>query len=188
MNEFGSRAADAKNLAFAGEMADAARAILRHPGLRGRDRAVWREHCNGATYAEIARTVRCSYRDVSAAIDRAQALMLRPNWEQATMRKPKKRRQGVLDPPPETIELAPFQDIEATIEVGVHNAHRKIVEISQRTLLSSDDVADNERAVHTLLAVRKSELEYLRGRVPPKDPAPDDKVRAAIDQALAPAP
>lgn len=176
LHEHGSRSGDAKELIFSGEMAEAARAILQHPKMTGRQRAVWRRHCDGATYAQIAADVRCSFREVSRTIDFAQALMLRPNWEDH-MRPPPKPKKKPKAAPKE------FVDAETTIEMGVKNAHRKIVELFEKPALDSDDIADNERAVHTLLAARRSELEYLKGKLPAYPPAGDDQVREVIDKA-----
>lgn len=80
-NKHGSRSQDAQDVAFAGEMAEAARVLLTHPGLSQRERQVWALVVDGASYSRVAREVRCSYSVVSAAIDRCQALMLRPEWE-----------------------------------------------------------------------------------------------------------
>jgi len=95
IHERGSRAADAQDIAFAGEMADAARDILRHPALTPRQRAIWRLHVQDSTYAEIAKKVGCSFRDVSASLDAVQALMLKPTMEEQTMGK----RKGPGRPP-----------------------------------------------------------------------------------------
>lgn len=181
LHEKGSRASDAQDLLFAGEMAEAARSILEHPALTERQRAIWALHIEEGTYSQIARSVRCSYRDISRAIDDVTALMLHPRWEEYPMRPPpKRRRRETEDEPAPLVGLCPvpFQDLETSITFGVETAHRKIVELHSKDFLSSDDVADNERAVHTLLAVRKSELEYLKGKVPPKPVKPDEEVRA----------
>jgi hypothetical protein len=268
-----SRAQDTQDPVFSGEMAEAAREILTHPGLTSRERRTWKLFTNHATYEQIAAEIRCSYRDVSAIIDRVQALMLHPTTEKETdMKKPKKSKtnsRGAGRPPtmhvkgadgltacgkaaasdrlttagktnckacmmslgvashpvtapkqarhvdrvtlPNTMNIpgitkgqmldfepltipgdeaaawsAPndFIDLESTIEIGVKNAHRKIVEISGNPVLSSADVSDNERAVHTLLSVRRGELDYLKrgltGAAP--SPAKEAEVVKQIDK------
>lgn len=243
-----SRAQDTQDLVFAGEMAEAAREILTHPGLTSRERRVWKLFTNHATYEQIAAEIRCSYRDVSAIIDRVHSLMLHPTNEKETDMKKAKRAKGnkrgagrpptmhvkgadgltvcgkaaaadrlttvsktncktcmlargTESPPvlvltdeaarlvgfePLEIPAQPiddFRDLESTIEIGVRNAHRKIVEISGNHALSSADVADNERAVHTLLSVRRGELEYLKRGYAPGTPAqaPEKAVTEKID-------
>lgn len=78
VHETGDRSADAQDIGFAGEMADAARDILTHPQLTRKQRRIWRLHVSGGTYDSIARTVKCSFRSVSATLDLVQGLMLRP--------------------------------------------------------------------------------------------------------------
>lgn len=179
LNEFGARSADATDLILAAEMGDAARAILHHPAMSRRHRAVWSRHCVGKTYNEIAAECRCSFREVSSTIDHAQALMLRPNWELHMTRPPTKKKRAT-EPAP---SAEAFADVEATLEMGIKIAHRKIAELYTKPILESDDMADNERAVHTLLAVRRSELDYLKRNVPPYPSASDDDVRAELDKA-----
>lgn len=272
INEFGKRSTDAQDIEFARENADGAREILRHPELTKQQREIWRLTIEDATYSEIAEKVGCSFRAVSASIDRAHALMLCPQWEQYEMAKNEKRGRGrpptihlhgvdgltkcgksveknryatatrepncaacgvakvarakavravkaaaapakrrgrppgrkrameaipdmpgeamigfaPLDIPAEPMSAVEFTDLETSIAFGVQNAHKKIVEIHQHGgALTSAHVADNERAVHTLLSVRKSELEYIKaGNVPGKGaPASDEKVREAIGES-----
>lgn len=59
-----------------------------------------------------------------------------------------------------------FADLEKSIEMGVETAHRKIVELHRKPYLTHDDIEANERALRTMISVRKAELEYLRATNP----------------------
>lgn len=59
-----------------------------------------------------------------------------------------------------------FADLERSIEMGVETAHRKIVELHRKSYLTHDDIEANERALRTMISVRKAELEYLRATNP----------------------
>jgi hypothetical protein len=175
LHEYGVRSVDARDVAFSGEMADAARAILAHPSLDSRQRAIWQRYCDGRFYSQIVAELRCSFTTVSETIETVKSLMLRPNWE-ATMRPPKKR-------PEKDDKGDEFVDLEATIQMGVEVAHRKIVELHGKAALESEDVLDNQRALQTVLAVRSSELEYLKAKQPPYPPATDAQVQGFISSA-----
>lgn len=158
---------EAKSLAFAAEMADAAQDILGHPSLNARDRAIWGMVIEQLSYGVIASRVPCSKTTVQVTVERIKGLMVNQG-ELA------KAREAPKAKPPKDEAAEVFRDLERTIELGVHNAHRVITDINTRSAYTTDDVENNERAVRTILNVRKSELEYLRLGRPQPGATPDE--------------
>ena len=151
---------DAKALALAAEHAEAARDILSHPSLTDREREVWGYYVDGLRDLELLAAAKIDKTNANKIIARVKALMLAP---------------GDAGPPPKD-EKAATIDLEDTIELGARNAHRVIEDIHKRASTDVEDVENNERAVRTILAIRKSEWEY-HFRSKPASGASDDEVR-----------
>lgn len=165
-NEKGSRSAavggtanaptrDARALALAAEHADAARDILTHPALTEKERTIWALYIEGVRDEELCRRAQCATGTAKKAIDRIKALMLAPG--DATPPLPKKDEAEEV-----------FQDLERTIALGACNAHRVIADVFKRNSQEPEDVDNNEKAVRTVLAIRKSEWDYLQRKKPPE--------------------
>jgi hypothetical protein len=168
---------DAKRLAFAAEMADAARDIASHPALTEAERAIWTMHVKDFTFEAIAKVNSCSKSTVQQVVERVKALMVDPDeLARAAVAAAAQARNSVANSPGPDEADQVFQNLERSIALGAHNAHRVIVNIHGKSAISGDDVGDNERAVRTLLNVRKSELDYLRLGVRGA-PASDDEIR-----------
>lgn len=157
-----SKTRDAKALAFAAEMADAAHDILEHPSLTEQERSIWALHVDDVPQDVIAVKVGCSTNTIRKAVNRIKALMV----SQAELAKEH------ADAP----KQEPIPDLEDTIALGARNAHRVIANIHTRQGETPEDVENNERAVRTVLAIRKSEWEYMQ-RLRPTHGAPEDEVR-----------
>ena len=176
-NERGSRSAavggtanertrDAKALALAAEHADAARDILDHPALSDREREIWGLYVDGLRDEELQKAAKCNTTTARKVIARVKSLMLAPG--EAI---PAKRAEKDLVA---SKDLA--VDLEDTIALGAANAHRVITNIFDTKANDAESVENNERAVRTVLAIRKSEWEYLQ-RTRPGTGAPDEEVR-----------
>lgn len=160
------RTRDGRALAVAAELADAAHDILSHPSLTERERQIWGLHLQEVSWDRMAQIVGCSTSTVNNAIRRVKALMV-SQAELAACAEPSEK------PASPHVEMP---DLEDSVALGALNAHRVIQSIHARKGESAEDVENNERAVRTVLAIRKSEWEYMQ-RLKPERGAPDDEVR-----------
>jgi hypothetical protein len=159
-NAYGAQSVNAspKILALATEMSAAAHEITDHPALSAREREIWTAYlANNTNWDETVASVRCSKAKLSEVIDRVQYLMLHPDEgevvEESSLR---------LEIPPDD-QLPPtdmFADIETSLELAAKTAHRVVLAVSQRGIITNDEVKANESAVRTLVLLRRSELEY----------------------------
>lgn len=162
-----SRTADAKAMAFAADMQEAARAVIDHPGWTSQTyRAIWRSYVeHGGVTEEVVAEMGCSKSTVGKAVKAGKALMLVPVDEVSVRREVKQ-------------EDHPWTDAEGAIELGCQNAHRAIVQVKRKSLLTEEDVSMNALAVRTLIASRESERKYLELARERRQPADDEEVRA----------
>jgi hypothetical protein len=167
----------------AAELAEAGWALVGDPRLTDKAQRVWAAYMEAGGVMERGFHTRLgvSYGTVYEVIDACKALMTLPDGAPMPRNKHYRERdpddvpeERIVDTPPESKlpEGERFEDLEKSLELAARNAHRLIVHVSRRDILTEEDLRSNEVASRTLVAIRNAEFRYLNARdVKPGDPA-----------------
>jgi hypothetical protein len=163
--EHGARSADAMNLEFATEMANAAESYRDHPRLTERERQIWGAYLDlEGNWKAVAKVCRCGEDTLSAVIQRVKALMVDPENARIDEEDESEDRDVIVDTPPdgESPQEVRFRDIEDSLDLAAKTAHRVIRHVAAKSVITGAELKLHESATRTLMLIRRNELEYLR--------------------------